>query len=125
MLLENPSTYLAFSESTFSEIDFIAEVVARTGCALLLDVNNVFISSTNHQLDPIAYIDAFPLAHVQEIHLAGIRRSTTRRGDRFSSTRTTARWPNLSGTYLLIPSRRPGQFQASSNGTRACQNGRR
>ncbi len=71
MLLENPSTYLAFSESTFSEIDFIAEVVARTGCALLLDVNNVFISSTNHQLDPIAYIDAFPLAHVQEIHLAG------------------------------------------------------
>jgi uncharacterized protein (UPF0276 family) len=71
MLLENPSTYLAFAESTYSEIDFIAEVVRRTGCGLLLDVNNVHVASTNQQWDPIAYIDAFPLAHVREIHLAG------------------------------------------------------
>ncbi len=71
MLLENPSTYLAFAESTWSEVDFISEVVRRTGCGLLLDVNNVYVSSTNHQQDPTAYIDAYPLADVQQIHLAG------------------------------------------------------
>ncbi|MGA2128212.1 MAG: DUF692 domain-containing protein, partial [Xanthobacteraceae bacterium] len=71
MLLENPSTYLAFAESTFSEIDFIAEIVRRTGCGLLLDVNNVHVSSTNQQWDPVRYLDDYPLAAVQEIHLAG------------------------------------------------------
>lgn len=71
MLLENPSTYLAFAESSYSEIDFIAEVVRRTGCGLLLDVNNVYVASTNQQWDPVAYIEAYPLFHVQEIHLAG------------------------------------------------------
>jgi uncharacterized protein len=62
MLLENSSTYLAFAESTYSEIEFIAEVTRRTGCGLLLDVNNVYVSSTNHQWDPFSYIDAYPLA---------------------------------------------------------------
>ncbi|EIF34910.1 hypothetical protein BCh11DRAFT_02719 [Burkholderia sp. Ch1-1] len=71
MLLENPSTYLAFKESTYSEIDFIATVARRTGCGLLLDVNNVYVASINQQWDPFAYIDAYPLAAVQEIHLAG------------------------------------------------------
>ena len=80
MLLENPSTYLAFAESTYSEIDFIADVVRRTGCGLLLDVNNVYVASTNQQWDPIAYIDAYPLAHVQEIHLAGYTREADDKG---------------------------------------------
>jgi uncharacterized protein (UPF0276 family) len=80
MLLENPSTYLAFAESTYSEIDFIAEVVRRTGCGLLLDVNNVYVASTNQQWDPVAYIDAYPLAHVQEIHLAGHTREADDKG---------------------------------------------
>jgi uncharacterized protein (UPF0276 family) len=71
MLLENPSTYLGFAESTYSETDFIAEVVHRTGCGLLLDVNNVYVASVNHQWDPVKYIDAYPLGSVQEIHLAG------------------------------------------------------
>lgn len=71
MLLENPSTYVLFAESTISETDFIAEVARRTGCGLLLDVNNVIVSATNHGFDPIAYLDAFPLRHVGEIHLAG------------------------------------------------------
>jgi uncharacterized protein len=71
MLLENPSTYLAFSESTYSEIDFIAEVARRTGCGLLLDVNNVHVASTNQEWDPVAYIDAYPLDRVREIHLGG------------------------------------------------------
>jgi uncharacterized protein (UPF0276 family) len=74
ILLENPSTYLAFADSTYSEVDFIAEVVRRTGCALLLDVNNVYVSSVNQGWDPFAYIDAFPLDHICEIHLAGHNR---------------------------------------------------
>lgn len=71
MLLENPSSYLAFAESTWSETDFLAELVRRTGCGLLLDVNNVFVSATNLGFEPRAYLDAFPLAHVGEIHLGG------------------------------------------------------
>lgn len=71
MLLENPSTYLRFTESSYSETDFIAEIVRRTGCGLLLDVNNVHVASTNQNWDAWVYIDSFPLAHVQEIHLAG------------------------------------------------------
>ncbi|MEO1536543.1 MAG: DUF692 domain-containing protein [Pseudomonadota bacterium] len=71
MLLENPSSYLAFDESTLSETDFLREIAKRTGCGLLLDVNNVFVSATNLGTDPISYIDAFPLELVGEIHLAG------------------------------------------------------
>jgi uncharacterized protein (UPF0276 family) len=71
MLLENPSSYLAFEESTYAETDFLSEVTRRTGCGLLLDVNNVFVSCTNLQLDPRAYIDAFPIDKVGEIHLGG------------------------------------------------------
>ena len=71
MLLENPSTYLAFDESDMAEIDFLAEITRRTGCGLLLDVNNVFVSATNQKTDPISYIDAFPLEKVGEIHLGG------------------------------------------------------
>ena len=71
MLLENPSTYVQFEESTMSEIDFISQIAMRTGCGLLFDVNNVFVTCKNHNLDPNAYIDAFPVEHVGEIHLAG------------------------------------------------------
>lgn len=76
MLLENPSTYLAFDESAHSETDFIAEVVRRNGCGLLLDINNVHVASTNQQWDPFAYIGGYPLNHVREIHLAGQARDT-------------------------------------------------
>jgi uncharacterized protein len=71
MLLENPSTYVAFDTSTMSETDFIREISARTGCGLLLDVNNVFVSATNHNYSPERYLAEFPLEHVREIHLAG------------------------------------------------------
>lgn len=80
MLLENPSTYLSFIESTYSEIDFIAEIVRRTGCGLLLDVNNVYVGSTNQEWDAFRYIDSYPLAHVQEIHLAGCKRDADDKG---------------------------------------------
>lgn len=80
MLLENPSTYVAFEQSTMSEIDFLDEVVRRTGCGLLLDVNNIHVSATNHQYDPIAYLEAFPVEHVGEIHLAGYAPETDDHG---------------------------------------------
>ena len=71
MLLENPSTYVAFGETTMSEVDFLAEIAQRTGCGLLLDVNNVYVSATNQAYDPLDYIRAFPLNAVGEIHLGG------------------------------------------------------
>ncbi len=71
MLLENPSSYLVFDESTMTETDFLAELAARTGCGLLLDVNNVFISATNLEMDARAYINTFPVRHIGELHLGG------------------------------------------------------
>ncbi len=71
MLLENPATYVTFEASTWAETDFLAEITRRTGCGLLLDVNNVFVSATNHRFDARAYLEAFPLHAVGEIHLAG------------------------------------------------------
>lgn len=71
LLLENPSTYVLFDQSTIPETAFLAEVVRHTGCGLLLDVNNVFVSATNHRTDALAYLAAFPLDAVGEIHLGG------------------------------------------------------
>ncbi len=71
MLLENPATYVEFAASTMSETDFISEVVSRSGCGLLLDVNNVHVSCTNHGRDARDYIRALPLDAVGQIHLAG------------------------------------------------------
>ncbi len=71
MLLENPSSYLAFSGTTLTEIEFLTEITRRTGCGLLLDVNNVFVSAVNQQTDANSYIDDFPLHLVGEIHLGG------------------------------------------------------
>ena len=71
MLIENPSTYVRYSVSEMSEIEFLDALVRRTGCGLLLDVNNVFVSATNHGFDATIYVDAFPVDHVGEIHLAG------------------------------------------------------
>ncbi len=71
ILIENPSTYVTFAESTWSEFDFMAALARRSGCGLLFDVNNVYVSATNHDYSPRRYIDAYPLDLVQEIHLAG------------------------------------------------------
>jgi len=71
MLLENPSTYVRFSESTIPEAEFLAAISQQTGCGLLLDVNNVFVSAKNLGTSPIEYLDYFPLDRVMEIHLGG------------------------------------------------------
>ena len=81
ILLENPSTYLIFPESTMSETDFIRELVRRSGCGLLLDVNNVFVSATNHGFSALDYLADFPLEHVGEIHLAGHAEQADDEGD--------------------------------------------
>lgn len=74
--LENPATYVVFSNSTMSETDFLRAIVARTGCQLLLDLNNVFISATNHNFSATQYLERFPVHAVGEVHLAGHTQQT-------------------------------------------------
>lgn len=69
--IENPSHYLRLEGHEFGEIEFLSELARRTGCGLLLDVNNVYVSARNLGCDPAAYLDAFPAALVEEVHLAG------------------------------------------------------
>ena len=71
MLIENPSTYIDFAPADLTEWEFLDRLCARTGCGLLLDVNNVFVSASNHGFDPVAYLDGLPHDRVRQIHLAG------------------------------------------------------
>ncbi len=77
LLLENPSTYLQFDGSTSSEVEFIAALVAETGCGLLLDVNNLFVNAFNHGFDAHACLRSLPLERVMQLHLAGHDAVTT------------------------------------------------
>jgi uncharacterized protein (UPF0276 family) len=70
-LIENPSTYVAFAESTMSEVEFLNELVASTGCRLLCDVSNVLVSAHNMGNDPYRYLNALPAEAVEELHLGG------------------------------------------------------
>ena len=71
ILLENASTYLTFAEDRLKEWEFLTEMCRRTGCYLLLDVNNIYVSGTNHGFDPLAYLAGVPADRVRQIHLAG------------------------------------------------------
>ncbi len=71
MLIENPSSYIAFDEADMSEWEFLDALCQRSGCGLLVDVNNIFVSAQNHGFDALAYIDAVPGNRVRQIHLAG------------------------------------------------------
>lgn len=71
MLIENPSSYLTFADDTMTEWEFLTELIARTGCYLLLDINNIYVSATNHGFDPLDYLAAVPANRVRQIHLAG------------------------------------------------------
>ena len=71
MLIENPSTYIAFTDNEMSEYEFLNALCVKTGCGLLLDINNIFVQSHNHGIDPVDYIDHINPASVGEIHLAG------------------------------------------------------
>ncbi len=81
ILLENPATYLGFVDSCWSEADFICEVVRRTGCGLLLDINNIVVSAANHGGDARAMLQGLPLHAVGEIHLAGHARHRDAQGN--------------------------------------------
>jgi uncharacterized protein (UPF0276 family) len=81
MLLENPASYLSFADSTMGEAEFISRLVDATGCGLLLDVNNVFVSARNLKTSAVDYLNSYPLAHVQEIHLAGHEVSTDKNSE--------------------------------------------
>jgi uncharacterized protein len=107
MLLENPSTYVVFTESTWAETDFLREIARRTGCGLLLDVNNVFVSAVNHGFDPERYLADFPLAAVGEIHLAGCADDTDDAGlplliDAHNSPVRDAVWSLYSATIRRL-----------------------
>ena len=71
ILLENPATYVMFEQSTIPEVEFLKEISRVTGCGLLLDVNTVFVSCSNHQMNPREYLSDFPMKNVGEIHLGG------------------------------------------------------
>ncbi|MDN7876564.1 MNIO family bufferin maturase [Burkholderia aenigmatica] len=71
ILVENPSTYLRYLHSTIPEWEFLSEIARRTGCGLLCDVNNIYVSACNHGWDPLAYLAALPPEAIGEIHLAG------------------------------------------------------
>ncbi len=71
MLIENPSTYIDFAHADMTEWQFLDAIAQRTGCGLLLDVNNIFVSASNHGFDAIAYLDGVPHDRVRQIHLAG------------------------------------------------------
>lgn len=71
MLIENPSSYIAFDYSSMCEWEFLAALCDRTGCELLLDINNVFVSARNHDFDALAFLDGIPANRVRQIHLAG------------------------------------------------------
>lgn len=81
MLLENPSTYVAFEQSDMTEVDFLTDVAKRSGCGLLLDINNVFVSATNQKYSPHEYIDTYPTQFVGEIHLGGHEEESDDHGD--------------------------------------------
>ncbi|HEX7386435.1 MAG TPA: DUF692 domain-containing protein [Castellaniella sp.] len=74
ILVENVSTYLRFKGGDYAEWEFVSEVVKRSGCGLLCDVNNIYVNSVNHRFDPHVYLRALPRSAIREIHLAGFTR---------------------------------------------------
>ena len=73
ILLENVSSYVTYTQSQLSEWEFLSELAERADCLILLDINNIYVSSFNHGFDPLAYLDGIPVGRVQQFHLAGHR----------------------------------------------------
>jgi len=105
LVLENPSSYLEFSESTMTESDFIAALAECSGCGLLLDVNNVYVSGFNHGFNPQAYIANLPAAAVRYIHLAGHRHCGTHIIDTHDDHVVEAVWQLYAHTIATIGAR--------------------
>ncbi len=90
--LENPSTYVQFRHSTMTEWEFLAAVAEQADCGILLDVNNVYVSASNHGFDPIVYLDGIPAARVAQMHLAGFTDMGTYLFDTHSAPVSDAVW---------------------------------
>ncbi|KAB2930109.1 MAG: DUF692 domain-containing protein [Candidatus Contendobacter sp.] len=99
ILLENPSSYLQYVESAIPEWEFLAELANRTGCGVLLDVNNVYVSARNHGFDPSAYLRAIPRHVVREIHLAGFTVNRFDDGELLVDTHNRPVWPAVWTLY--------------------------
>jgi hypothetical protein len=93
LVLENPSSYLEFRASTMPEWEFLGMLAEATGCGLLLDVNNVHVSASNHGFDAVRYIDSLPAAHIVQIHLAGFSDCGTHLIDTHDHPVAAAVWP--------------------------------
>jgi uncharacterized protein (UPF0276 family) len=92
MLIENPSSYLAFAHSTIPEWEFLNELAQATGCGLLLDINNIYVSAMNLGFDPYEYVASIDAKRVGEIHLAGFTRTPDRLIDTHSRPVDAAVW---------------------------------
>ncbi|MEO8443357.1 MAG: DUF692 domain-containing protein, partial [Betaproteobacteria bacterium] len=92
LLVENVSSYLQYRDSTLPELEFVAELARRSGCGVLLDVNNLYVNSVNHDFDPYAALAAVPAHVVKEIHLAGHTRAELCLIDDHGSCVTDAVW---------------------------------
>ncbi|MDS4030998.1 MAG: DUF692 domain-containing protein [Candidatus Contendobacter sp.] len=99
ILIENPSSYLQYVESAIPEREFLVELVNRTGCGVLLDVNNVYVSARNHGFDASAYLRAIPRHVVQEIHLAGFTVNRFDDGELLIDTHNRPVWPAVWALY--------------------------
>lgn len=93
LVLENPSSYLQYRSDQMPEWEYIARMAERSGCGLLLDVNNVWVSSVNHRFDPVAYIEAIPADHVVQVHIAGPTDCGTHLMDTHNSPVRDEVWP--------------------------------
>ena len=104
ILLENPSTYLGFAHSTIPEAEFLASLAERSDCGVLLDVNNIYVSSVNLGFDPYAYIDAIPAHRVGQIHLAGFTDMGTHLFDTHSRPVSPEVWELYTYTNKILGS---------------------
>jgi uncharacterized protein (UPF0276 family) len=99
LIIENPSTYASFKHSTMPEWEFLKLMTEKTGCGLLLDVNNVYVSSFNNQFDPVEYIENIPHDKVVQMHLAGHQNCGTHIIDTHDREVTKAVWELFQLTY--------------------------
>jgi uncharacterized protein len=103
LVLENVSSYLTWAQSTWREEDFLVEVARRSGCAILLDVNNVYVSARNHGFDARSYLDAIPAELVAQIHLAGHTDLGTHLFDTHSAPVCDDVWDLFAQTIARLP----------------------
>jgi len=105
ILVENISSYLQYAESTLPEAEFLAELARRSGCGILLDVNNVYVSACNHGFDPETYLNGIPRACVEEMHLAGFTRKQFADGEILIDTHNRPVAPEVWLLYRLAVDR--------------------